>query len=164
MRNAATTISTSQLDHLRREVAACRQTQSWAPGSTRSQWWPDVQTVLDAVEEDGDVAAALGAARSEAFRLAAEVAHDLVDVDVLAEALRDRDIDLPDDIDTVPAAVTWCRANGVTIDQAVNGARDGWIIDGSRAEVYASCRPLDEDDASYVVVDALTGHVDEVRS
>ena len=37
---------------LNNEIADCERTQSWAPSSTRSGWWPALEAIRDATEED----------------------------------------------------------------------------------------------------------------
>ena len=66
---------------LNTEIADCERTQSWAPSSTRSSWWPALESIRDATDEVA-LAAAIEHAASEAVRLATMVATGMArDVD-----------------------------------------------------------------------------------
>jgi len=49
--------------------------------------------------------------------------------------------------------------NAISIDQATNGARDGWVINATEAIAFASCRSWrgPEADGRWVEIDLLTG-------
>ena len=151
----------SDLPTLNCEIAACKQTQSWAPSSVRSSWVGSLEAIRDAATDE-DLAAAITAAAAEARRLATIVARRLVSADEIRERLyNDLTSDQDDEIRdmTIDDLVVWMRANGVTIDDATNGGRDGFAITRRRAVAYASCRTWRDDDADCVEIDLLAGEV-----
>lgn len=155
-----TTLSEREREALAAEIHACRQTQSWAPRSTRSRWLADLIDIADAA--DGNDPAALrdatAAADAQAVYLATAVAQGLAgDVNSLAYRL---DLDGP--FDTAADVVAAARATGVTVDNALQGDRDGFVIDADTAVAYATCRQWQDPelvDARWVEVDLLTGEV-----
>lgn len=161
----STQLATINLDDLRSEIRDCRQVQSWANG-TRSRWVGDLEDLLDAIESEESpetITNLAAAAKAHQVDLATKVARRLVHVDEIADHIR-RHEDLTDTQETELAAITdvaelvaWMRTNDITIDNAVNGDRDGWTIDATQAVAYASCRSWVQDDAEWVEVDLVTG-------
>ena len=154
-----TTINTlSDLPTLNCEIAACKQAQSWSPNSIRTSWVGTLEAIRDATTDE-DLAAAIDAAATEARRLATICAHILGDPDEIRERLyADLTAEQDDEIRdmTVAELVGWMRENGVTIDDATNGERDGYEITGRRARAYASCRSWRGcEDYDFVEIDLL---------
>lgn len=155
-----TTLSEREREALAAEIHACRQTQSWAPRSTRSRWLSDLLDIADAVDEKDPVALreAIAAADAEAVYLATVVAQGLA-ADVSSLAWR---LDLDDTFTTTAHAVAAARREGLTVDNALQGDRDGFVIDADTAVAYATCRQWQDPelvDARWVEVDLLTGKV-----
>lgn len=137
---------------LNREIADCERTQSWAPSSTRSSWWPALESIRDATDEVA-LAAAIEYADTEAVRLATIVATRLAtDADGLRDTLSEevwgREEELG--VDTVDAWHTSLREastvrelvaialrHGIMIDESHHGARDGIVIDHDKGRYYA---------------------------
>ena len=142
-------------EHIEHELHMCRETQSWAPGSTRSSWVGELQAILDA-STPSEVAAAIAAAKAEQRRLATKVAHRLIDPDALRDRLNretddDAVLDELGDAETVADLIALARTHDLLIDEASLGESDGWQIGSDYATVYASMRPLlGEDDYDFV--------------
>lgn len=156
--------ATIDIDELTEELHQSRQTQSWAPHSTRSRWVPELEELVAAVE-DGDpaaIASAVAAADAEAVRLATIVAHRKAAADVIADRVDycGEDVTIADR-DDVAGMVAELRAAGVRIDDATNGERDGLVITDTEATAYASCRSFrgSEAEGRWVEIDLLTGEV-----
>lgn len=140
-------------DYTRKSIEAelryCEQVQSWAPGSTRSQWTHELRAILDAPTEAKATEAMVKAER-EARRLAVIVAERLAtDEYALRQAIANH-LDTEDDAvydeldstETVAEMVAFARRHGVTIDDESRGERDGWYINAKNAWAYASLRSL----------------------
>ncbi len=150
--------TTAEIPELNREISVCKQTQSWSPSSIRTSWVGSLEAIRDATTDD-DLAAAIDAAATEARRLATIIAQRLVDPDEIRERLYD-DLTAEQDAEvrdmTVAELVGWMRENGVTIDDATAGERDGYEITGRRARAYASCRSWrGSEDYDFVEIDLL---------
>ena len=159
-----TTNRLADLPTLNKEIADCRQIQQWAT-ATRSQWIDELEAIRDAATDE-EQAEAIAAAEAEAVRLATKVARRLVDAnDIRNYICGDLTGDLTDEQDdgishlTIADLVEWMRANAISIDQATNGARDGWVINATEAIAFASCRSWrgPEADGRWVEIDLLTG-------
>lgn len=138
------------------ELKACRQTQSWAHGATRSGWTSELSAILeadDASDAEG-VAEAIEAAKAEAERLARIVAEDLAtDVERLRRAIEAATEVDTDGLDTVAELVAAVAAAGETVQDA---DRDGYTVVGDSAVAYAAIRSWVPDDVDYVEA-ALVG-------
>lgn len=137
---------------LNREIADCKRTQSWAPLSTRSSWWPALESIRDATDEVA-LAAAIEYADTEAVRLATIVATGMAtDVqrlrdDLLAEVWHAEELVGIDESEnrydelnaatTVQGLVAIALRHGNTIDDSRYCARDGIVIDHDKGRYYA---------------------------
>lgn len=152
----------SDLPALNAEIAACRKVQSWAPGSTRSDWIDELEAIRDATTDD-ELADAIVDADARQIRQATKVARGLADADAIrAHLSRDTTAEQDAVIAGLDLAhlVDWMRANSITIDQATQGERDGWVITATEAVAYAGMRDWrDGADPRWVNVDLLTGEV-----
>lgn len=153
-------LSDDEIEGLVAEINYCRQAQSWSPRSVRTSWYPKLQAILDATDEE--VPAAKAVARAEAFRLATEVASSLVDFDWILDRIEVYADERPE-VGTIADAVAWCRERGIEIFDGQQGARDGLNIGPSCAEVYATCRGWLFGDCDWVSIDLLTGDVTNVE-
>ena len=161
---------------LNTEIADCKRTQSWAPSSTRSGWWPALEAIRDASSEN-ELAAAIEYAEHEAVRLAAivakRIATDLQRLrdDLLAEVWHAEELVGIDESEnrydelnaatTVQGLVAIALRHGNTIDDSRYCARDGIVIDHDKGRyyAYATIRDWQGHDNAGIVTVPLGGEV-----
>lgn len=135
----------SQRDAIERELAYCRQTQSWAPMSTRSRWIPELAELLAAIDADAgddEIVRLAEAARSRAKELATEKANQVVglaDVEI-THRLEDAGVEVPEGA-TLADLIAACREHDIKISPGAD--RDGIEIAEGAAVAYALTRDWD---------------------
>lgn len=148
-------------DALRKEIEDSRQAQAWQPTAIRSRWVNDLENLAVAIANDGEtpdtIADLAATAKARQVELATIVARNLAtNLDALTERASQatgETVDFP----TIAELVAWMRANDITIDDAANGERDGWVVTADEAVAYATCRSWEPDTPEWVEVDLLTG-------
>lgn len=137
---------------LNREIADCKQVQNWSPLSPRSSWWPALEAIRDATNEN-EVTEAIKHATSEAVQLATIVATRMaIDAqrlrdDLLAEVWHTEELvgideseNRYDDLNaatTVQGLVAIAIRHGIAVDDSRYCARDGLVIDHDKGRYYA---------------------------
>lgn len=148
------------VSELKREVQRCRSTQAWCPGSIRSQWWPEVEAVVEALEAGREelLPGLVEQAENRAYELAEQAARRVLGdvgggirqrvVDELDWAERDGVVIDADDrtLDTVADIIATLNDHEwIPLDMAVEGCRDGWRWGSDGMTLYTSCRLLDDE-------------------
>lgn len=163
-----------QVEAIKEEIKACEQAQRWAVGATRTKWVDQLVNILEA-EDKKEAQEAIKEAEDKAIHLATVVAKGKLDFHEVAarilEKIYDEDIEVEDkDMDALVAdhglvkdLVEIVRRYGLDIDEAVQGERDGYVINAKEAKVFATARTWVEDDTHGVEIDMLTEEVREWR-
>lgn len=158
-------ITEEWVDDLRKESEYCRNAQSWAPGSTRTQWADELAPLLKAAEGALQFEKLLEEAEEFQYQLTEKVALRLADFYTLQERiLQGEDDDAIraeiEQCDSLSQLVECLRFHSIVINDETNGIRDGYVIDSQTAECYATCRGFSpEEDLNCVNIDLLTGDI-----
>lgn len=89
---------------------------------------------------------------------------DLCEQIVAKEVLNDDQIAVIYDCEVAAQIVRhlkeWKVLDVIDLDMTVNGAKDGWVINGQEQHAYAACRQFDDEaNPSWVMIDILTSRI-----
>ena len=153
---------------LERELESSRQTQNWAPGSTRSRWAKQLEPLLRAARGAFEFQQLLDEAEEEQYLLTEKVAQGMATADALLERCYSLEVVQLDDsvragmsaCESLSELVAYLREHDISVDDETVGARDGFVVNKESAYVYASCRAITPEYLDYVCVDLLTGGIE----
>ena len=157
------------IDTLWREIRDCRNATAWA-NPTRAEWLPILEELYELLESTKsklyDIEIALDQAKEEQFALAQIKIKNCYDKGYFVERVREYIDEDPEyknlaaiidesNVDDAYEAIV--EHEGLIIDDAINGERDGIFLRNGNAGVYASCRSFDPSFIPYVEFSFNTG-------
>lgn len=157
------------IDALSREIRDCRNAINWA-NPTRAEWLPLLEDLYELLETTRnnlyDIELTLHQLKSEQFSLAQTKIRNCYDKGYFVERVREH-IDEDPEYESLAASIdesnvdeayeTIIGYEGLFIDDAISGERDGIFLRNGRAGVYASCRSFDPSFIPYVEYSFDTG-------